>query len=392
MPTSVLRTTGYGPNIFAVESFVDELAHRAGADPLRYRQKLLRGSPRALKILQVVAERSGWERPPAAGRHRGVAFCEAFGTYIGHVVELSVAADKRVTIDRIVAAVDPGIVLDPDITVNAIEGGAAWGLSAAFLSEIRFDRGRTVQSNFDDYPILRPPADAARRGPPRRRRRDLARRHRRGRARDPHPRRDQRALRRHRGARPLVAPRPARLSALMIARSLLCLTALAALAAAAHAAAAPTEDELPDFAVAGPAGFGVVSADGASMLAVHWLLEADFRSFVTDSPEADRDTFVTRFAGLRLDTILARSFRAQLFANLAENRLTVLEAWIEAKLAPWARLRAGKFQFPITEERLTPGTSLPFVSTSPASLLLPARDTGVQLLGTVGPLSSTWRW
>jgi Phosphate-selective porin O and P len=167
----------------------------------------------------------------------------------------------------------------------------------------------------------------------------------------------------------------------MSPRNLLFLTVIAA---TAHAAGSTTEDELPDFAVAGPAGFGVVSADGTSMLAVHWLLEADFRSFLSDSPEADRDTFVTRFAGLRLDAILARDFHAQLFANFAENRLTVLEAWIEAKLAPWARLRAGKFQFPITEERLTPGTNLPFVSTSPAALLLPARDTGLQLLGTVG--------
>src|SRR5262249_34247770 len=87
------------------------------------------------------------------------------------------------------------------------------------------------------------------------------------------------------------------------------------------------------------------------------------------------------------DAILARNFHAQLFANFAQNQVTVLEAWIEAKLAPWARLRAGKFQFPITEERLTPGTSLPFVSTSPAALLLPARDTGVELLGTFGPLA-----
>src|SRR5262249_20124359 len=150
------------------------------------------------------------------------------------------------------------------------------------------------------------------------------------------------------------------------------------------AAGPQTEDELPDFAVAGPAGFGVVSADGKSMLAVHWLLQSDFRVFLGDSPAPDRDTFLLRFAGLRLDAIIERTFHAQLFANVAENRVTLLEGWIEAKLAPWARLRVGKFQFPITEERLTPGTALPFVSTSVASMLLPARDTGVQLLGSVG--------
>ncbi|HKA89255.1 MAG TPA: molybdopterin cofactor-binding domain-containing protein [Haliangiales bacterium] len=157
VPTSVLRTTGYGPNIFAVESFVDELAAAQKEDPLRYRRKLLRDDPRAQKLIGALAERSGWERPPAAGRGRGVAFSVAFGTYIGHVVELSVSADKVIRIQRIVAAVDPGLVLDPDITASSIEGGTAWGLSCALLSQITFDRGRAVQTNFHDYRVLRLP-------------------------------------------------------------------------------------------------------------------------------------------------------------------------------------------------------------------------------------------
>jgi isoquinoline 1-oxidoreductase beta subunit len=157
VPTSVLRTTGFGPNIFALESFVDELAHHQGRDPMAYRQALVRGNPRAQKLLATVAERAGWGQPLPPGRHRGVAFCEAFAAYIAHVVELSVAADQTITIHRIVAAVDPGIVLDPDITVNAIEGGTAWGLSCALTSEITFARGRTEQSNWHDYPVLRMP-------------------------------------------------------------------------------------------------------------------------------------------------------------------------------------------------------------------------------------------
>jgi len=150
---------------------------------------------------------------------------------------------------------------------------------------------------------------------------------------------------------------------------------------------AAVDDELPQFAVAGPAGFGLVSADRRSMLATHWLLETDFQSFLDRHPPAPRDSFVLRFAGLRLDAIVQRDFRAQLFVNLADNRVTVLEGWIEARLARWARLRAGAFQFPITQERLTPGTALPFVSTSLAAMLLPARDTGVQLLGELGALA-----
>ena len=156
VPTSVLRTTGFGPNIFAVESFIDELAHHQRRDPMAYRQALASGDPRAQKLLSIVAERAGWDRPLPPGRHRGVAFCEAFATYIAHVVELSVS-DGVITIHRIVAAVDPGIVLDPDITTNAIEGGTAWGLSCALTSEITFARGRAEQSNWHDYQVLRMP-------------------------------------------------------------------------------------------------------------------------------------------------------------------------------------------------------------------------------------------
>ncbi len=153
--------------------------------------------------------------------------------------------------------------------------------------------------------------------------------------------------------------------------------------AGAQPAQAARDDELPQFAVAGPAGFGVVSADGASMLATHWLLQSDLRRFFGHAPTPDRDSFALRFAGVRLDAVLERDYRAQLFVNFADNRVTLIETWIEARLARWARLRIGTFQFPISEERLTPGTALPFVSTSVAALLLPARDTGVQLLGTI---------
>jgi isoquinoline 1-oxidoreductase subunit beta len=163
VPTSVLRTTGYGPNIFALESFIDELAHKKGDDPYRYRRRLLRGNRRALAVLDAVAARSGWARPPRPGRHRGIAFCDAFHTFIAHVVELSVSPDQGVTLHRVVAAVDPGTTLDQGITTNNIEGGVAWALSCAFKSEITFERGRTVQSNWHDYEVLRlpemPPVD-----------------------------------------------------------------------------------------------------------------------------------------------------------------------------------------------------------------------------------------
>jgi len=165
----------------------------------------------------------------------------------------------------------------------------------------------------------------------------------------------------------------------------------AALALALPAAAEErTHDEVP-FAVAGPEGFGISSADGASRLITHWLLQSDFRTFVgPDKPTPDRDAFVLRFAGVRLDATLARSFRAMLFANFAQNQVFLLEGWIEARLAPWMQLRAGKFLYPISEERLTPAIALPFVSTSVSAMLLPARDTGIELLGSIADDAIDW--
>ena len=152
--TSVLRTTGYGPNIFALESFIDELAHIAGKDPYQYRRYLLRDDARALAVLDLAAEKSGWSTPAPQGVYRGMAFAEAFKAIICQVVELSVK-EKDVNIHRVVSVLDCGTTLNPNIAANNIEGGVAWGLSVAFKSEITFDHGRTVQSNFHDYEILR---------------------------------------------------------------------------------------------------------------------------------------------------------------------------------------------------------------------------------------------
>ena len=151
VPTSVLRTTGYGPNIFAMESFIDELAFKAKQDPYEFRRGLLKND-RSLKVLATLAERSEWKKKPAKGVARGMAYTEAFRTHIGHVVELSVK-DNLVKIHRITCVIDCGIALDPDITKNSIEGGTVWGLGVAFKSNISFQNGRTVESNFHDYQI-----------------------------------------------------------------------------------------------------------------------------------------------------------------------------------------------------------------------------------------------
>jgi isoquinoline 1-oxidoreductase subunit beta len=151
VPTSVLRTTGFGPNVFAIESFVDELAHRARQDPYTFRRRLL-GNERSRAVLDLAAEKAGWTSRLPAGSARGIAYAEAFRTHIAHVVELSVKDDK-VAIHRIVCVIDCGTALDPEISKSSIEGGTVWGLGVAFRSAITFEGGRTVERNFDGFRI-----------------------------------------------------------------------------------------------------------------------------------------------------------------------------------------------------------------------------------------------
>jgi len=153
VPTSVLRTTGYGPNLFAIESLIDELAQRAKQDRYTYRRELLADNTRALGVLDLVAEKSNWRQKPQPGRYRGIAFAEAFRTMIAHVVELSVRGHD-VTIHKVTCAFDCGIALDPDICRSSMEAGIAWGLTCAFKSEITFSKGGVEQSNFHDYQLL----------------------------------------------------------------------------------------------------------------------------------------------------------------------------------------------------------------------------------------------
>jgi len=154
VPTSVLRTTGFGPNIFALESFIDELAHAAGADPYRFRRGMLQHDARALKVLDLAAEKSGWGQPLPTGSGRGIAFYEAFGTLMTQVVEIKVDARKALRVRRIVTVADPGRVFDPGIAASNLQGGAVFGLTSAMKSEITFAKGGVVQQNFHDYDIV----------------------------------------------------------------------------------------------------------------------------------------------------------------------------------------------------------------------------------------------
>lgn len=148
VPVSVWRTTGHGPNNFVLESFVDELAFAAKIDPLTFRRGLLQQNPRALKVLDTLAEKSNWS-VPLSGRSRGLAIASAFGGLIAGAVELSVEKSE-IKLHRMICVVDCGRVLDPGIAESNILGGMVWGLSAMRTS-ITFTSGVPDQSNFDGF-------------------------------------------------------------------------------------------------------------------------------------------------------------------------------------------------------------------------------------------------
>jgi len=152
IPTMVLRTTGHGPNNFAFESFVDELAHAAGQDPYQYRRKLLADRPVALAVLDRAAALASWGKLEP-GHFQGLAFADCFGSYLCQVVELSLV-DGAVKIHRVTSACDPGRVLDRVNAVSMIEGGVIWGLSVALYSAISFTNGGVRETNFDGYRVL----------------------------------------------------------------------------------------------------------------------------------------------------------------------------------------------------------------------------------------------
>ena len=138
-----------------VESFMDELARKAGKDPVAVRRAMLGKAPRMRAVLDLAAEKSGWGQklPPRTGR--GVALQPTFDTSIATIVEAEVDRAGEVKLHRVTLAVDCGINVNPDTIVAQIEGGVIFGLTAALHGEITLDRGRVQQSNFDDYRMLR---------------------------------------------------------------------------------------------------------------------------------------------------------------------------------------------------------------------------------------------
>lgn len=157
-PVTVLwwRSVGSTHTAFATEVFLDEIAAASGQDPVALRRKLLAKHPRHLGVLNLAAEKAGWGKPLPAGKMRGVAVHESFSSYVAEVAEVSLKPDGTWKVDKIVAAVDCGTPINPNIIRAQVESGIGYGLSATIKPGIKLAKGGEVeQSNFHDYEVLR---------------------------------------------------------------------------------------------------------------------------------------------------------------------------------------------------------------------------------------------
>jgi isoquinoline 1-oxidoreductase beta subunit len=156
VPVLWWRVVGSSHTTFAVEAFIDEVAHAAGADPFAFRRNLLEHEPRMKAVLELAADKAGWSSGPLPkGRGRGIAVAEAFKTYVAQVAEVSVDEAGHVKVDRVVCAVDCGTPINPDIITAQMEGGIGFGLGAVQHGAITLKDGRIEQDNFNNYRVLR---------------------------------------------------------------------------------------------------------------------------------------------------------------------------------------------------------------------------------------------
>jgi isoquinoline 1-oxidoreductase beta subunit len=154
VPVLWWRSVGATHTAFAMECMIDEAAHASGQDPLTYRLGLLKEKPRHAALLQLVADKAGWSSPPPAGRARGLAVHESFGSIAAQVAEVSVD-QGRIRVHRVTAAVDCGLAVNPLAVEAQVQGSVAYGLSAALYGQLTLAGGAVQQSNFHDYPVVR---------------------------------------------------------------------------------------------------------------------------------------------------------------------------------------------------------------------------------------------
>ncbi|MDI7861167.1 xanthine dehydrogenase family protein molybdopterin-binding subunit [Rhizobiaceae bacterium n13] len=155
VPVLWWRSVGSTHTAFAAEAFLDEIAEAAGQDPVEYRLSMLEPQSRHAVVLKMAAEKAEWAKPLAAGRFRGVSVAESFGTVVAQIAEVSVNSSGGIKVERVVAAVDCGLAVNPDQVRAQVEGGVGFGLGAILAEEITLSKGMVDQGNFDVYTPLR---------------------------------------------------------------------------------------------------------------------------------------------------------------------------------------------------------------------------------------------
>ena len=154
VPVGFWRSVENSYTGFFMESFIDELAQAAGVDPLTFRLRMLADKPRHAEVLKVAASAAGFMAGPGDGVARGIALHESFGSIVAQVAEIEIDKDSGLKVTRVTCAVDCGRIVNPGIIRAQMEGGIIFGLSAALHEAVTFDKGRAVQSNFHDFPLL----------------------------------------------------------------------------------------------------------------------------------------------------------------------------------------------------------------------------------------------
>jgi isoquinoline 1-oxidoreductase beta subunit len=155
VPVGVWRSVNHSQNAFFKESFIDEMAHAAEADPYDFRRKLLAKNPRDLAVLDAVASKAGWGSPLPPGVSRGIALHGSQGSICAQVVEISIGSDGKLRVHRVVSAIDAGHIVNPLTVELQTESAIVYALTAALYGEISIERGRVKQSSFHDYPMLK---------------------------------------------------------------------------------------------------------------------------------------------------------------------------------------------------------------------------------------------
>jgi isoquinoline 1-oxidoreductase subunit beta len=153
VPVGFWRSVGHSHNAFFSESFIDELAAATKQDPLAFRLKLLKDAPRYAAVLKLAADKAAWGTPLPAGRARGIALHESFGSIVAQVAEVSLA-DGQIRVHRVVCAIDCGTVVNPGTVAQQMESSVVYGLSAALFGKIDIVDGVVQQGNFPTYPLV----------------------------------------------------------------------------------------------------------------------------------------------------------------------------------------------------------------------------------------------